>query len=263
MSNKKQYYRQPEIIDIPIGNNAFSFTERQQKGSECIIHIPTIKSISIEDFLQSWDEILGETIVFEEIDEKGNLHSCTGLKHIYQLENKEGKPIYVMDNHNHALYLRTLAYQQKRLGAWASLIHIDQHADIGQPITPIDKTKYGILSNSFLKEWEEYIAQFANEVCNVGSFIMPAQEIGLINEIIQVRSVTKLIQDDLERAKYILDIDIDFFVDHSPTETELQAIKKLYKDSNCCTIALSPYFMDIKKAVETTKKIINSIFAIL
>jgi hypothetical protein len=57
----------------------------------------------------------------------------------------------------------------------------------------------------------------------------------------------------------ILDIDIDFWVDHIPTDSELIAIKKLYSAASLCTIALSPYFIPIEKSIEITKKIISYI----
>lgn len=297
--NKKTYYTQPQIIDKPIGNNAFSYDKRKAQWSSCVIHTPTIVEIERNNATTNLDNLitLGNAIVFEEINEQGTIQSSVWLQHIYTLHKKGKPPLYIMDNHNHALYLRSLAYQQKRLGAWASLIHIDQHADMGVPETAIDRNQCDISSDSFWEEQLTYIANYTNEVCNVGNFIQPTQEIGLISDITQVRTVAKLeeiardtnvfaqagktiesndsyVWDISREEKWqehkqlwwrgkstlpsiILDIDIDFFVDHEPHAQEREAMKALYQTSSICTIALSPYFMDIFKAKKTTEMILS------
>lgn len=263
--NLHKYYKIPVILDAPLGNNAFSFEARKQYWSACQITIPIIKVIENENVSESCDFIkLWNDIVFEEVDEKGNLHSCSGLDAIYEIQKKDNTPIFLMDNHNHALYLRTLAFQKMRLGAWASLIHIDQHADMEIPWTPIDKSQYDIFSKNFGSEQLDYIARYTNEVCNVGNFIQPAIDSGLVQETIQVRSVAKLIETGLtgdpthtKNTNTILDIDIDFFVDHEPSNEELVALKLLYQRSAVCTIALSPYFIDIQKALKIAQHIIG------
>ncbi|MEI7477335.1 MAG: hypothetical protein WCJ81_02115 [bacterium] len=52
---------------------------------------------------------------------------------------------------------------------------------------------------------------------------------------------------------YILDIDIDFRSDHTPTDEEKHALQKLYAGAKLCTIALSPYFMPLETAISTVK----------
>jgi hypothetical protein len=55
-----------------------------------------------------------------------------------------------------------------------------------------------------------------------------------------------------------LDIDIDFWSDHLPGKEEIIAIQVLYKQASVCTIALSPYFIDTKKAIEIAKSLLAS-----
>jgi hypothetical protein len=43
---------------------------------------------------------------------------------------------------------------------------------------------------------------------------------------------------------YILDIDIDFWSSHTPTQAEKEIVQSLYQHASLCTIALSPYFID-------------------
>ncbi len=279
--NAHKYYETPVIIDTPIGNNAFSFVARKQLGSACQLRIPTIKIVQYETVSGSFNGIkLWREVVFEEVDEKGKLHSCSGLDAIYEIQKINKAPIFLMDNHNHALYLWALAFKKLRQGAWASLIHIDQHADMGNPWTPIDKSICDISSKIFDTEQLDYIARYTNEVCNVGNFIQPALDCWLVQKVTQVRSVAKLIETGL-RAKesdkmstplkasetgkamvakntnWILDIDIDFWVDHEPSDQELHALKILYQNCKVCTIALSPYFINIKKSSQIAKRIIN------
>lgn len=281
--NTHKYYEAPVIIDTPIGNNAFSFVARKQLGSACQLRIPTIKTVQYETVSGSFNGIkLWREVVFEEVDEKGKLHSCSGLDAIYEMQKINKAPIFLMDNHNHALYLWALAFKKLRQGAWASLIHIDQHADMGNPWTPIDKSICDISSKIFDTEQLDYIARYTNEVCNVGNFIQPALDCWLVQKVTQVRSVAKLIETGLRGGKngeipthlkgseasdptgakntnWILDIDIDFFVDHEPSDQELHALKILYQNCKVCTIALSPYFIDIKKSLQVAQRIIDFI----
>ena len=279
--NAHKYYETPVIIDTPIGNNAFSFVARKQLGSACQLRIPTIKIVQYETVSESINCIkLWREVVFEEVDEKGKLHSCSGLDAIYEMQKINKAPIFLMDNHNHALYLWALAFKKLRQGAWASLIHIDQHADMGNPWTPIDKSICDISSKIFDTEQLDYIARYTNEVCNVGNFIQPALDCWLVQEVTQVRSVAKLIETGLgggengeipthlkasetgkamvaKNTNSILDIDIDFFVDHEPSNQELHALRILYQNCKVCTIALSPYFIDIKKSLQVALRIID------
>ena len=233
------YYQTKEILSTAVGNNALSYEQRKAMWSSCQLYIPALKKWTLNDII-IWKEI-----VFEEVDHKGNLQSCIGLESL--LEISSSTTCYIIDNHNHALYLRYREHLAKRFDAWTTLIHIDQHADMGTPSIQIDTTKCSDIN---------YISWYTNEVCNVWNFIQPAIDSWLIWEVIQIRSVAKLLETNpqsLVPSPYILDIDIDFRVDHLPTKEEIAAVHKLLQWALVCTIALSPYFMPIEKSIEVTK----------
>lgn len=238
------YYQTKEILSTAVGNNALSYEQRKAMWSSCQLTIPALKKWTLDDII-IWKEI-----VFEEIDHKWNLQSCIWLESHIEIVPTSSlllTPIYIIDNHNHALYIRYREHIAQHIGAWSTLIHIDQHADMGTPSTPIDTTKCSDI---------DYISWYTNEVCNVWNFIQPAIDSWLIWEVIQIRSVTKLLESShqsLVTSNYILDIDIDFRVDHSPTKEEIAAVHKLLQWASVCTIALSPYFMPIEKSIEVTK----------
>ena len=268
------YYQTKQIISTPVGNNALSYEQRKAMWSSCQLSIPGLKIWTLDD-IKIWNEI-----VFEEIDHKGNLQSCIGLESLLEIDpgsspgwhgsntgwhgsntgwhgsntawqGKIKPSIFIIDNHNHALYLRYREYFAQRLGAWATLIHIDQHADMGIPSTPIDTAKCSDIN---------YISWYTNEVCNVWNFIQPAIDSWLIKNIVQIRSVTKLLETipySLFPSPYILDIDIDFRVDHSPTKEEITAVHTHLQWASVCTIALSPYFMPLEKSIAVVKMLFS------
>lgn len=233
------YYRDKEKITEAIGNNALSFTQRKELWSDCTLTIPLLKRGNFDD-IKIWNDI-----VFEEVNHKGELKSCIGIESL--IEIPWSSPIYIMDNHNHALYLWYLEHMQWTFAKWIIVLHIDQHADMWVPAVAIDRHRYDDV---------DYISRYTNEICNVWNFIQPAIDSWLVWDIVQIRSVTKLLETtpkSLVTTPYILDIDIDFRVDHSPTKEEIEAVHKLLQWSSICTIALSPYFMPIEKSIEVTK----------
>jgi len=108
--NDVMYYHQSIIIDRPIGNNAFVYDDRKQLLGKAEIIIPTIIDGSLGDIK------VGSTIVFaEKMD--GEVKEFVGLEKLVRIRKilEPGLPrraaprnddvvIYIMDNHNHALY---------------------------------------------------------------------------------------------------------------------------------------------------------------
>ena len=171
------YYIDKAELKLPIGNNKLSYEARKEAGSPCILTIPSLMQWSISDVIPGTD------IVFEEMDE-GQLVSCTWLEHLIQLADAK-IPTYIMDNHNHALYFWYREHLKQSFSGWATLIHIDQHADMGKPDTAITQSQCDDLA---------YIKSYANEICNVWDFIQPALDSWLLKDVIQIRSVTKLLE---------------------------------------------------------------------
>ena len=100
-----------------------------------------------------------------------------------------------MDNHNHALFFRYRETKQLKTplkkgeesadadGGFkktktTTLIHIDQHADIKPNLNSFNAT-YATPKDT---------RNFTNYACNVGNFITSAQEAGIIDDVIQIRT---------------------------------------------------------------------------
>lgn len=238
------YYSHASYLEAAKGNNALSFAERKNAWSACKLFVPKLIRGNRDDVA------VGDKVVFEEINKKGELVSCTWLE--YLVEIPWDVKIYIMDNHNHAFYFWHKEYISSGISQWIKLLHIDQHADMENPYEAFDRNYRKDIS---------YTLRYTNESCNVGSFIKPAISSWLIGEVVQIRSTAKLEEVSTtipaDPAPYILDIDIDFWVDHFPTAAEKQQIQNLYKHAKLCTVALSPYFIDINQAIKICKELLS------
>ncbi|HRU50516.1 MAG TPA: hypothetical protein P5155_03345, partial [Candidatus Absconditabacterales bacterium] len=163
------------------------------------------------------DVRLGSHIVFEEVDEKGILHQCTGLEYIVKIKPN----IVVVDNHD-----RVLEFREKGL----PVIHIDQHTDM-RLVGP--------------------------EGVNVGNFLRHALDTGLVPSVKQVNTEYTLTTLDLGVFDFekgvILDVDLDFWHPDMSIENYQKTIditKELIKKSRVVTIATSPYFLDQNLALK-------------
>lgn len=159
--------------------------------------IPAIKEI-----VNGGEIELGKEIVFAEVDTHGKVRTCTGLAHLYVLTQETLPPIWIMDNHHHALYARVKWYTQNP--SPLTIVHIDAHADL---------TKTSVSFDSKQKEDETYLRHYANEICTIASFIQPLIDVGIVKKCMQVRTSSKLheIASNHIVQPYILDIDLDFF----------------------------------------------------
>jgi hypothetical protein len=243
-------------ITDPVWNNEFSYQERIALWSVGKIFVPSLITWSLDD-LEEWSEI-----VFEEAL-NWKLISCTWLKHFVQLEY-EWIPIYIVDNHNHALTF-WIQKQKTPLIKWShtesrkaggetkkdvTLIHIDQHSDSKPNSEKLDGDR----------------ENFVYTKTNVGNFITGAVNSWIVNKVIQVRTdytLQQLQTLNFELWTIIVDIDVDFRtclsnrrVDKEITPEDIQIIRSLIKKAKLVTIATSPYFIDQKKAIGIIKKIL-------
>jgi hypothetical protein len=222
------------------GNNAFSF---ELRGADPKLFIPALREGRFEDLS------LGREVVFEDVDGHGILQSCTGLEFLLRTQWR-GVPTIVMDNHNHAFYFWVEAVLQGRLGRGATLVHVDQHKDMRRPETLFE----GELNL-------EAIFDYTHRGLNVGNYIVPAVELGVVGERIMITGASDLdLPEGLGVKNKILNVDLDFFVDEMEVDFEKARALILahLATANLVTIATSPFFMDQKKALSVLSSLVKN-----
>jgi len=224
-------YQDPFYLTQKKGNNDFAWAER---GVNPQLYVPARKQGSFEDVR------LGDQIVFADLDENGELQKCTGLESF--VENLwKTIPTVIVDNHNHVFYFWYEALEKGWVQPGATLIHVDQHKDMRPAPEPYVHTG---LDSAF---------HYTNEVLNVGNYIKPAMQEGLIGEVQLVTGEMAL--DDLSylgKTNKILNIDLDYFVDELEIDFEKakRFIEQHLEEASLVTIATSPFFIDQGKAIE-------------
>lgn len=227
-------YQTPFYLTKPVGNNAFSYDLRTRKTLY-------VSSVIEGDF---HDVEIGDGVVFEDVDEKGVLQSCKGLRNFVRME-WEGIPLVVFDNHNHALYFWYEALSQGTVGAKNTLVHIDEHSDLWENTNNLP-------NNPTL----EQVFEFTAESCNVGNYIQPAIRSGIIEKVLRI-------EDSVGMEKYaaysaendesiILNLDLDFFapeLDYISFEEKKRIILHFARQAKLITVATSPFFIDQKRAI--------------
>lgn len=222
-------------ISEPIGNNAFSYTRRQNKK----IYVPPLRRAGIDDLA------LGNEVVFSEIN-NGNEKNLTGLAN-YLLFNWNKTPVFVFDNHNHAFFFWAWARLEGIIKDNNVLVHVDQHKDMRKPESWLARDKLNDLRAVF---------SYTNNVLNVGNFIQPAVRAGLVDRIIMLDHEASF-HDDIENVD-ILDVDIDIFSDdmrYIDETLKLTRIHALMPKAKVITIATSPFFINQLRAVDYVRKL--------
>ncbi|MEI6426592.1 MAG: hypothetical protein WCO66_04595 [Candidatus Absconditabacteria bacterium] len=164
------------------------------------------------------DVRIGSHIVFEEIDEQGNLHQCTGLEYIIQIEN-----MTVVDNHD-----RVLEFWTKGL----PVIHIDQHTDM-RPVGD------GVNVGNFLR--------YALDTGFIPGSTQINTEYSLLN--FKVPEHPYILDIDLDFRDP--DMSIEAF------DKTIQICKGLIANAQIITIATSPYFIEQKLALRLLHKLLS------
>ena len=95
---------------------------------------------------------------FAEKNQNGEMEYFHGLKNFLLIEKSDFPPIFIFDNHNHAITFRYYVVYTKKIQN-AQLIHIDQHSDCWENKNHLE---LGWESNEL-----ENVFEFCNEKCNV------------------------------------------------------------------------------------------------
>lgn len=258
-------YEKMVTITLPISNNEFSFKERKHKK----IYIPEIIEGNIKNIRK------GEAFAFIELDEFGNETCCKGLEKFIK-QTDEAK--YIFDNHNHSFYFSyELHYKTKEK---YDFIHIDQHKDLREASVEFDLYRTNIMETEQklidefaklnLKIDIEKLTQgkidlliaylYTNTVLNVGNFIKPMINMGMIDKFYCIDSQYAMDQiSGYDRSRnYILDLDLDFFskdMDYIMEEEKLEMTQKLMDKADLILMATSPYFIEFEKCREILGKL--------
>lgn len=228
-------------------------------------------------------------------DEEGfphTIYECyPGLKNYYVFFINE-KPIYLTDNHSHALACWIEAKEAGVLNDKAVVVRLDDHFDMVPSKAPIDRTKV--------------IEAIQNDQIDIKNFTVPALEEDLIDKVFYTHGSKKHpVRDALKRAKsphkvlveaeekavshfadqnrfidfssiarenpnalidkvknlkkqgatVILDIDFDIFKRDEAIPL-LKILPQIQRFADVCTCATSPHYINQKKAVELVKTFI-------
>lgn len=228
-------YSESFYITDPVSNNAFNLDKRIHKR----IFVSHLQDGKVEDVR------IGSKIVFEDLDDDGCPTPCLGLE--YFVKTQLGKaPAYIFDNHNHSFSFWCMEYAKGNINKKARLIHIDQHKDTRKPASYLKHDEISDLDK---------VKEYANTVLNVGNFIPPAQEAGLVDDLIIIDSIASMESFEEKPPTYenmILDIDLDFFspdMAYISSDYKVQFIRKLIPEASIITIASSPFFIEQKDAI--------------
>lgn len=231
-------YSEPFWLEGPVGNNALSYDRR---GPSPRLWVPSLLNGTFADVAP------GDRVVFEDVDEHGALQSCTGLAHFVKT-TWGGIPTVVVDNHNHAFYFWFEALTAGRLQPGATLVHLDQHRDTRTPTNPFEAA-------STLKQ----IFLYTNVHLNVGNYIAPARQAGLVGPTLMVTGSDGLANLGLAgRPNTILNVDLDFFapeMSYIDFDRVRRFVDAYLSSAVLITVATSPFFMDQARALAILRRL--------
>ncbi len=228
-------YKKPFYITTPVWNNKLSFEKIPNKK----LFVPSLISFA-------WEIKITDEITFCDVDFDWNLQICSGLENFYKF-NYKNIPLYLFDNHNHAFYFWYEEFFKNNLTNSSLLIHIDEHSDLRIPENIPEK----------INNLEEAF-NYTNFELNVWNYIIPAQKLWLIWDMIQIRNEYNLENIDYNKIDdfswtIILNIDLDFFepeLDYIDYNLKKKIILELCKKANVITVATSPFFINQKLAIK-------------
>jgi hypothetical protein len=224
-------YSNPRLLTKPMGNNALSYREGRT------LHVPALVKGGFADIKP------GTETAFEDIED-GARKSCTGLER-FILSEWNGIPLYVFDNHNHALAFWCDAVSSKVATPGFPLVHIDQHSDLWPNDSAFDIGRIGD---------DAYVETFVDERTNVGSYIVPTLGSGLCGSIVRIEgepALDRIIGIGAPEGS-VLNLDMDFFapvMDVIPFAKKKEAILKCAQNAAVITIATSPFFIEQNLAI--------------
>lgn len=204
-----------------------------------------------------------------------------GLKeYIRTTVYKGGPPVYVFDDHNHALFAWYEAFREKRIRSGARLFHFDEHSDGESSIFHFTQPQ---------KTWPtsaRFVANYAKEL-EINGFIAPAIWMGLVGRVFWIRpyfngiyhddeskdsegywrvpriqvgidDFVSMQQSEMDPQTTIVDIDIDYFthIDNRSQRRELDILRCAMQKAGVVTIATSPGYIEELRATELVRDLL-------
>lgn len=190
-------------------------------------------------------------------------------------------PVYIIDNHEVALYCWYEALLEGRVTLGATLLHYDDHSDAAKA-----SKRAPVITPEALRDGAWSLDDAVETVKKLGcwEFIEPAQRSGLVGEFIHItpsnaptmrvysRNEHNTNRTEVSYAYYrnnpiqgepqkkIVDIDLDFFAskqfNQSIEDEVIQTIREDITNAGVATFATSPGFIDPERAVTLVKKIL-------
>ncbi len=248
-------YTKPFKITEDVGNNSFSFSKRINPA----IEVPSVIDGDINDL------VIGNSVAFEDFEsstgsdgaENGELKTCVGLKNFIRTAHPTTKkPIIIVDNHNHVFYFWHEARNRGLIKNGATLAHIDKHKDTRKPETFLTKEESEDMKKVF---------EYTNSVLNVGNYLPPAIEDGLIGKVISITSESENRSPQASETRnkdksIILNIDLDFWapeMDYIDSKLKNDVTRGLMEKADLITIATSPFFMDQELAIKIARELLG------
>jgi hypothetical protein len=238
MENLREHYSGFYIVE-PVGNNSFSYTERRQKQ----IFVPPIIEGGLDDLE------IGERIAFSEVCEGKEVNS-KGLKHFVRM-TKNGKHIFIFDNHNHAFFFWMHGLKSGKLKKGLPLVHVDQHSDLREPKHPS-----GLNPDQEIDP--DTVFKYTNEVLTVSDFIRPAMDLKIFSRFEKIDGEFALNKDFDEEI--VLDVDVDIFTKEMNCDNHdfyIERIRQYINTASFLTIATSPYFIDQNEAIKIVRELLK------
>jgi hypothetical protein len=217
---------------------------------------------------------------FSDIDdpEKNNPYN---LAEFLRIDYRE-TPVYIVDNHQYALYAWAEAVKEGRLNMGATLVHYDAHTDSSPSEVPLRTTRHQ--AQNTLWSLDDIISDVRRLGC--WDFIDPAIQVGIINHFYHIEpsnpsspfqvseskttieylclgidSYVRDIAPTLTKKKKVVDVDLDYFVGKGFSKADkarqIDILRADIQTAGVATFATSPGYIDPEYAVRLVKEILS------
>lgn len=268
---------------MPMENGPHDLYDEQ--GRSKIIPFPIETSYALTTIRPLWKGTLNDLTLIENPLQKrlATSEKFKILDKYIRLDwGENSTPIYIVDNHQNALYCWFEALYEEKIEQGAELIHYDYHSDAStaSPRAPI-------ISADAMKTGSWKLDDVLEMVKKIGcwGFIEPAMRSGLVGNFTYVTprigsysyfypktddsaarhemSITDYIQNPshVGQRRKIVDIDLDFFaykrLDQEVQELEIKMMRRDINTAGVVTFATSPGFIAQDRAIDLVRTILH------